>query len=197
VNFPQIPNFLRVRLLEVNTMPSGGKRPGAGRPRKPLSTRIEEGVDKVSHRKPQVIEFPPENQNNQNSKNQKSKPVPSFLEMAGKEGDDSLPSAADIYRFMLEWVKSTGCERFVPPMLIEDFAFTRRSYLECEYMSKKLGRVMQGGKASPYVRHALEYAKQATAFYREIWAIVAQNSTKDFTGNGSNAFLEMLKNRGF
>jgi len=188
-------------------MPSGGKRPGAGRPRKPLSVRVDEGVDKVSHRKPQVLDFPPDNQNqksnksNEKSKNQniqKSKPaLPSFLDMASKEGDETLPSASDIYTLMLEWVKSTGCERFVPPLLMEDFAFTRRSYLECEYMSKKLGRVMQGGKASPYVRHALEYAKQATAFYREIWAIVAQNSTKDFTGNGSNAFLEMLTNRGF
>jgi len=182
-------------------MPSGGKRQGAGRPRKPLTARIEEGGDKVSHRKPKVLDFPPENQNNQKiqkSKNQNSNPaLPSFLDMASKEGDDSLPSAADIYRFMLEWVTNSGCERFVPPQLIEDFAFMRRSYLECEYMNKKLGRVLAGGKISPYVRSALEYAKQATAFYREIWAIVAQNSTKDFNGNGSNAFLEMLTNRGF
>ena len=175
-------------------MPSGGKRPGAGRPRKPLSTRIGEGVDKVSHRKPKVIDFPPENQN---SKIKKSKSVPTFLDMASKEGDESLPSAADIYRFMLEWITGAGCERFVPPQLIEDFAFMRRSYLECEYMNKKLGRVLAGGKISPYVKSALEYAKQATAFYREIWAIVAQNSTRDFTGNGSNAFLDLLKNRGF
>jgi len=185
-------------------MPSGGKRPGAGRPRKPLSVRIGEDLDTVSHRKPKVLDFPPENQNNQ--KIQKSKiqnnhnskpPLPSFLDMASKEGDDSLPSASDIYTQTRDWVIGAGCEKFVPPQLIEDFAFTRRSYLECEYMNKKLGRVLAGGKPSPYIRAALEYAKQATAFYREIWAIVAQNSTKDFNGNGSNAFLEMLTNRGF
>ena len=185
-------------------MPSGGKRAGAGRPRKALSARIEEGVDAVSHRKPKVLDFPPENQNNQiekskqKSKNQNSKPpLPSFLDMTSKEGDDSLPSASDIYRQTLDWIISAGCEKFVPPQLIEDFAFTRRGYLECEYMNKRLGRVLQGGKPSPYIRAALDYMKQATAFYREIWAIVAQNSTKDFTGNGSNAFLEMLTNRGF
>ena len=43
-------------------MARGGKRPGAGRPRKPLSVRIEEGLDKVSHRKPQVLSFPDESQ---------------------------------------------------------------------------------------------------------------------------------------
>ena len=104
-------------------MPSGGKRPGAGRPRKPLVARLEEGIGAVSHKKPQVLEFP-ENQNNQNSNNQKSK-LPTFLDMASKEGDDTLPSAADIYVQTLDWVISTGCEKFVPKQLIEDFAFTR------------------------------------------------------------------------
>jgi hypothetical protein len=64
-------------------------------------------------------------------------------------------------------------------------------------MNKKLGRVMKDGKPSPYVKAAIEYLKQMTALYREIWAIVAQNSTTDYTKNGSNAFLESLKNRGF
>ena len=195
-------------------MPSGGKRAGAGRPRKPLTARIDEGVDAVSHRKPKVLDFPPDNQNNQktaengrenqlsrpenqNKSNFEPPPLPTFLDMASKEGDESLPSASDIYRQTLDWITGAGCEKFVPPQLIEDFAFTRRSYLEVEYMNKKLGRVLQGGKPSPYVRAALDYMKQATALYREIWAIVAQNSTKDFTGNGGNAFLAMLTNRGF
>ena len=181
-------------------MPSGGKRPGAGRPRKPLSVRIDEGVDAVSHRKPKVLDFP-ENQDNQKSNNQntnKSKSgLPSFLEMASKEGGDDLPSAVAIYEQTLEWVVSTGCEKFVSKQLIEDFAFTRRSYLESEYMNKKLGRVIQGGKQSPYVKVAQEYLKLTTALYREIWSIVAQNSTTEYTKNGSNAFLELLKNRGF
>jgi hypothetical protein len=176
-------------------MPSGGKRPGAGRPRKPLAARIEEGVGAVSHRKPRVLTFP-DNSNNQTETNQNSK-LPTFLEMESKEGGDVLPTAAAIYRRTLDWIISTGCEKFVPEQLVEDFAFTRRSYLEAEFMNKKLGRVMQGGKQSPYVKSALEYLKHTTALYREIWQIIAQNSTTDFNGNGSNAFLELLKNKGF
>jgi hypothetical protein len=175
-------------------MPSGGKRPGAGRPRKPLSVRIEEGVDKISHRKPKVLAFPDEPVNQNNNQNAK---MPTFLEMSSKEGGDDLPSAVEIYRQTLDWVISSGCERFVPKQLIEDFSFVRRGYLEAESMNRRLGRVIQGGKQSPYVRIAVEYLKQMTALYREIWTIVAQNSTTDFTGNGSNAFLELLKNRGF
>jgi len=129
-----------------------------------------------------------------------TEPLPTFLEMVSKEGDDTLlPSGADIYRQTLEWVISTGCEKYVSRQLIEDFAFTRRSYLESEYMNRKLGRVMQGGKQSPYVRITIEYMKQMTALYREIWTIIAQNATKDFDPNKDtgNAFLRLLANRGF
>jgi hypothetical protein len=117
--------------------------------------------------------------------------------MVSKEGGDNLPSATEIYLQTLEWVRDAGCERYVPKQLIEDFAFTRRSYLESEYMNKKLGRVMQGGKASPYVRSSLEYLKATTTLYREILAIITQNATSDYGGNKTNAFLDLLQNRGF
>ncbi|GHU87553.1 hypothetical protein FACS1894202_02050 [Clostridia bacterium] len=190
-------------------MPSGGKRPGAGRPRKPLVSRLQEGIGAVSHKKPKVLEFPEKiknkNQNNQklikkSKSDEKSKPtlLPTFLEMASKEGGDNLPTAAQIYTQTLDWVIGTGCERYVPRQLIEDFAFTRRNYLESEWMNKKLGRVIQGGKASPYVKSSLEYLKATTTLYREISAIIAQNATTEYGGgNKTNAFLEMLTNRGF
>ena len=182
-------------------MPRGGARSGAGRPRKPLSARIDEGIDTVSHKKPMVLSFPDtpsENiQTEKSKRNSDVEHIPTFLEMASRDGDDSLPSATEIYKQTLEWITGAGCERFVPPQLIEDFAFVRRGYLECEYMNKKLGRMAKGGKQSPYVKNVIEYLKQMTALHREIWAIVAQNSTKPFEGNGSNSFLELLKNRGF
>ena len=195
----------RNSIEEVVYIPRGGARAGGGRPRKALFARIDEGVDTVSHKKPMVLEFPDTQSDNIQSEIQtlKSKRksnahhIPTFLEMASRDGDDSLPSATEIYRQTLVWITAAGCERFVPPQLIEDFAFVRRGYLECEYMNKKLGRMVKGGKQSPYVKNVIEYLKQMTALHREIWAIVAQNSTKPFEGNGSNGFLELLKNRGF
>lgn len=178
-------------------MPRGGARAGAGRPRKPLSARIDEGIDTVSHKKPMVLSFPDKPSETNLQSKQNAERIPTFLEMASRDGDDSLPSATEIYKQTLEWITDAGCERFVPPQLIEDFAFVRRGYLECEYMNKKLGRMAKGGKQSPYVKNVIEYLKQMTSLHREIWAIVAQNSTKPFEGNGSNSFLELLKNRGF
>jgi hypothetical protein len=176
----------------------GGRRPGAGRPRKALTARIEEGIGKVSHAPPKVLEFPPETEK---PKRKKSK-YPSFLDISSKEGDDSLPTAADIYKQTKVWVEDSGCERFVNHQLIEDFAFTRRSYLEAEYMCKKLGRIFRDGesvKPSPYVKHALEYLKAMTLLYREIQQIITQNCTVDYNGKSTqdNAFLKALTERGF
>ena len=189
-------------------MPSGGARAGAGRPRKSLSSRIDEGIGKVKHSKPKVLDYPPKNQNNiQNpdKKNQKSKldNIPTFLQMASKESGDDLPSALDIYKQTLAWIVDAGCERFVTKQLVEDFAFTRRSYLEAEFMAKKLGRVFKDNngvvRPSPYVKHSLEYAKVMTSLYREIQSIITQNSTKDYDGKTSqdNEFLRLLMERGF
>jgi hypothetical protein len=197
VNFPPFQNFF-VYGKKVVSMPSGGKRPGAGRPRKALTARIEEGLEVTSHKPPRVLDYP-EKSKNQTAGDQKSKltQLPTFLEMASKEGGDNLPSATEIYEQTRAWVADAGCERYVPGQLMEDFAFTRRSYLEAEYMNKKLGRVMKDGKVSPYVRSALEYLKATTTLYREIQSIVAQNATADYQGNKPNEFLLMLQNRGF
>ena len=131
-------------------MPSGGKRPGAGRPRKPLSVRLDEGVDGVSHKIPKIIEFPENNQKPKSNTKSKRKPnaLPTFLEMKSKEGGGDIPSALEIYEQTLDWVISTGCEKFVMPQLIEDFAFTRRSYLESEYMNNKIAILEDGAKFS-------------------------------------------------
>jgi len=95
---------------------------------------------------------------------------------------------------LTKWVASSGCAAIVAPNLIEDFAFLRRAYLECEYMNRKLGRIA-GGKRSPYVNMALDYQKAMMAVYNQIWLIVSQNSETKY--EGKNEFLTILMNRGF
>lgn len=120
--------------------------------------------------------------------------MPSFLDMAAKEGGGVLPPASGIYKMLAEWVDGSGCGELVASNLIEDFAFLRRAYLECEYMNRRLGRIASG-KRSPYVNMALDYQKAMMAVYNQIWLIVSQNCETKY--EGKNEFLEMLKNRGF
>jgi hypothetical protein len=181
-------------------MPRGGARPGAGRPKKPLNESLLDGnpgkrdLTVLKFRPPTepsgagVLENPTGNQRNQ-------KPaMPSYLELAAKEGGDILPKAGEIYTLLSDFVESAGCTEFVAPILIEDFAFLRRAYLECEFMNRKMGRIA-GGKRSPYVNMALDYQKAMMAVYNQIWLIIARNCEEQY--EGKNEFLEMLRNRGF
>jgi len=110
------------------------------------------------------------------------------------EGGDVLPSASEIYKALADFIERAGCTDFVSESLIEDFAFLRHSFLECEFMNKKRGRIANG-KRSPYVQMSIDYAKAAQQIYAQIWSIISQNSTQKF--EGKNEFLEMLRNRGF
>ena len=184
-------------------MPRGGARPGAGRPKKPLNEKLLEG--NPGRRDVTVLKFTPSEINggrsgegvSENSTDsnriQKSK-LPTYLDLAAKEGGDVLPSAIEIYTLLADFVESAGCTEFVAPLLIEDFSFLRRGYLECEFMNRKMGRIA-GGKRSPYVNMALDYQKAMMAVYNQIWLIISRNCEEQY--EGKNEFLEMLRNRGF
>lgn len=172
-------------------MPSGGARPGAGRPKKPLAEKLIEG--NPSKREITVLKFADEKSKPPKSKNQNSK-MPTYLDIAAKEGGDVLPSASEIYTMLAGFIESAGCTEFVAPNLVEDFAFLRRAYLECEYMNRKMGRIASG-KRSPYVNMALDYQKAMMAVYNQIWLIISRNCEEKY--EGKNEFLNMLTNRGF
>lgn len=182
-------------------MPRGGARPGAGRPKKPLADKLIEG--NPGKRELTKLKFP-ENEkskpgfekisNTQKSKTGSNRRMPSFLDMVAKEGGDVLPPASEIYKVLADWIDGSGCAELIAPNLIEDFAFLRRAYLECEYMNRKLGRIASG-KRSPYVNMALDYQKAMMAVYNQIWLIISRNCEEKY--EGKNEFLEMLTNRGF
>ena len=184
-------------------MPRGGARPGAGRPKKPLTDKLLEG--NPGRRDVTVLKFPPSTINGKPSAQgvsdlpadsngiQKNR-MPTYLDLAAKEGGDMLPSASEIYSLLAVFIENAGCTEFVAPLLLEDFSFLRRGYLECEYMNRKMGRIA-GGKRSPYVNMALDYQKAMMAVYNQIWLIIARNCETQY--EGKNEFLEMLRNRGF
>lgn len=176
-------------------MPRGGARPGAGRPKKPLADKIIDG--NPGKRELTKLKFSGDKKSKtgfeKNSDTQKSK-MPSYLDMVAKEGGDVLPPASEIYKMLADWIDGSGCTEFIAPNLIEDFAFLRRAYLECEYMNRKLGRIASG-KRSPYVNMALDYQKAMMAVYNQIWLIISRNCEEKY--EGKNEFLEMLTNRGF
>ena len=151
-------------------MPRGGAREGAGRKKKPLAEKILEG--NPGRRPLKVVEFygvPAEGQLT----------PPDFLKIASKETAENYDTADQIYIKIVEWLQGTGVAHLVSPTLIEDFAMNRRAFFECEYMNKRLGRIA-GGKRSPYVDMAVQYATLMRTAWDRIGQIVAQNSEKNY-----------------
>jgi len=145
-------------------MPKGGSRAGAGRKPKALAEKILEG--NPGKRTIKVNKFKYENQK----------------------------TSEKIYKTVLDFAEKSGCKDLIADFLLEDFAFLRNAYLDCENHIEMYGRIMNG-KASPAVRMALDYHKEMMSVYNQIWNIISRNSETRYESR--NDFLEMLTNRGF
>ena len=171
-------------------MPRGGKRTGAGRKPKALAEKILDG--NPGKRDIKINKFAGKTTAEVNKKQDDY--IPEYIDMVAKECGEQLPTANEILKFILDFTKSAGCEKLIAPFLLEDFAFLRRSYLECEYMNKCLGRIASK-KRSPYVVMAIDYHKEMMSVWNNIWSIVSKNTETNY--ESKNDFLEMLTKRGY
>jgi hypothetical protein len=165
-------------------MPSGGYRPGAGRPRKNLDDKKLEG-------KPVKTAAPKPAPKKVDSANL----MADYFSMAMKECEKEVPSAQMLRAELEEFIAAQGCEGFVAPQTITDYVLNRQGFLACEAMNRRIGRMTKDLKLSPYVSAGQGYYKAMRDDFNLIMQIInrhggGQNEEK-------NAFLEMLTNRGF
>ena len=166
-------------------MPSGGYRPGAGRPRKnPIDKKLEgKSTARTAIPKPSVKKIASQNV------------MADYFSMAMKECEKEVP-AADVLRAEIEeYIAARGCEGLVAPQTITDYVLNRQGFLACEAMNRKIGRMTKELKLSPYVTAGQGYYKAMQADFNLIMQIINR-----YSGNQNeekNAFLELLTNRGF
>ncbi|MCL1964927.1 MAG: hypothetical protein FWF69_07685 [Firmicutes bacterium] len=165
-------------------MPSGGYRPGAGRPRKNIDDKRLEG----KAAKPTAPAPPPKKVCSKNV-------MADYFSMAMKECEKEVPPA-DVLRTEIEdYISARGCEGYVAPQTITDYVLNRQGFLACEAMNRKIGRMTKDLKLSPYVTAAQGYNKAMRDDFNLIMQIINK-----YSGNGGeekNAFLSLLQNRGF
>lgn len=167
------------------SMPSGGYRPGAGRPRKNINDKKLEG--KLV--KPSATPSPA-------PKKVYSKNVMAdYFSMAMKECEKEVPSADVLRNEIEEYIAARGCEGFVAPQTVTDYVLNRQGFLACEAMNRKIGRMTKELKLSPYVTAAQGYYKAMQADFNLIMQIINRHSGNQ--NEEKNAFLELLMNRGF
>lgn len=165
-------------------MPSGGYRPGAGRPRKNIDEKKLEGkTAKSSTPRP-----PPKKVCSENL-------MADYFAMAMKECENELPSAAALRSEIEQYIAAQGCEGYVAPQTITDYVLNRQGFLACEAMNRKIGRVSKDLKLSPYVVAGQGYYKAMRDDFNLIMQII--NKHGGSRNEEKNTFLELLKNRGF
>ena len=166
-------------------MPSGGYRPGAGRPRKnPIDQKLE-GKSTVSKAtpKPTIKKLASQNV------------MAGYFGVAMKECEREVPSADILRNEIEEYIAARGCDGLVAPQTITDYVLNRQGFLACEAMNRKIGRMTKELKLSPYVTAGAGYYKAMQADFNLIMQIINRYSNNQ--NDEKNAFLELLMNRGF
>lgn len=127
-------------------------------------------------------------------------PEPSeYLSATQKDG--STLCAAEIYEKVWIWLSERGCASIVSPQLIERYAMSTARWIQCESVTSELGFLAKHpttGAAiqSPYVAIADKYLTQANRLWSEIFQLVRENCTGEYTGGASeDPMAQLLKAR--
>ncbi len=166
-------------------MPSGGYRPGAGRPRKNQINQKLEGRPAAPAAAP--LKAP--------RKMTSPDVMADYFSMAMKECEREVPSADSLRAEIEGFIAAHGCEGFVAPQTVTDYVLNRQGFLACECMNRKIGRMTKDLKLSPYVTAGQAYYKAMQADFNLIMQLIHRHSAAQ--SEEQNAFLALLTNRGF
>ena len=117
--------------------------------------------------------------------------------LSARQKDGQPLGADELYREPWLWLKARGCEKFVSPRLLEAYAQAFSRFIQCEQAISQYGLLGKhpttgGVVTSPFVTMSQSFAKQANVFWYEIFDIVKQNCTTDFSGAPQEDVMEKL-----
>lgn len=124
--------------------------------------------------------------------------IPKPSEYLSSQQKDGKPLGADkIFKETWIWLKERRCEKFVNPRLVEAYSQAFARYIQCEEAISNfgfLGKHPTTGSAiaNPFVQMSQSFQKQANLIWYEIFDIVKQNCTTDFTETPQNDVMELL-----
>lgn len=160
----------------------GGARPGAGRKKKPLVDRMEEGRKAIVLQAPELegVEMPA---------------VKDYLKAEQRMGE---LCAEEIYQETWNWLNARGCAQLVSPMILEQYAMSAARWVQLEGITSEYGFIskhpVNGSMiASPFVSMAQNYMKQSGQLWYQIFSIVKENSSVGYDGsNPQDDLMERL-----
>ena len=165
----------------------GGTRQGAGRKPKGIKEKVD--ANNPGGRRLTVLDIP--------DIEGVEMPKPNEI-LSAQQRDGRDFQAKDIYETTWEWLKRIGCHKAVSPQVIERYAMCAARWIQCEQMTNELGFLSKHpttGKPipSPFINIGINYMNQAIRLWNEIYQIVKENCTVDFSGaNPPDDLMERL-----
>ena len=159
----------------------GGARIGAGAKKKPLADKIAEG--NPGKRTLTVINFDDRAADLEGQ----AMPKPSKM-LSAVQKDGKALVAEDIYKETWEWLAERGCASLVSPQLLERYAMSVARWIQCEEAVTEFGFLAKhpttnAAIASPYVTMSQNYMKQVNQIWYQIYQVVKENCSVEFSGN--------------
>ena len=162
----------------------GGARQGAGRKKKPLAEKLQEGKKANALFLPQKDGYD----------GPAVKEIKKFLSNDQRIGE--LYGKA-VFEQMVNWLRDNNSAHLISPHLLEQYSMAMARWIQLENIISEHGFVAPHpttGKmiGSPFVTMAQAYLKQANMFFQQIFTIVAANSAQPVTGNPQDDLMESL-----
>ena len=175
----------------------GGKRSGAGRPKKLLVDKIFEGT--LKKHKAKVLDIP-------DLADLPDPEPPEYLKNYNAQAAEYyVPSIDKVYKYIIAWLKRLGCLHLVSEELIGNYAVLKVRFMECESIVGKIlfykKQKMENGNPvpntleivpNPMYHMSLSYYKMAESAWSKIWDIVTANSEVYFGDNPNKDIMAFL-----
>ena len=127
--------------------------------------------------------------------------MPKPAEYLSARQKNGVPLGADeIYKETWLWLKQRNCENLVNKRLIESYAQAFARHIQCEDAMSSYGLLGKhpttgGVMVSPFVQMSQQFQKTANMMWYQIYDIVKQNCTEDFTDNPNDTMEQLLRKR--
>lgn len=117
-----------------------------------------------------------------------------------EQRDGKKTYAEQIYKETYLWLKSCNCENLITKQQIENFAEITSRQIQCEENISEYGFLSKHpttGKPiqSPFVKMSLDYMRQATNLWLQIYNVVKQNAAGNYKKGSANDNMERLLGR--
>ena len=160
----------------------GGARPGAGRKKKPLAQRIQEGME--SSVMPTPVEL-------------STAEMPDIRLYLSDEQRLGELYGNDIYQETWNWLRKWNCAHLIHPQMLEQYSMAMARYIQLERLISEYGFISKHPTTgapitSPMVSIAHAYSRQANVLWQEIYEIVKENSAQPVNGNPQSDMMEKL-----